>query len=106
RQVLVHPWIDRQRRVRGHFDRVAVRRRLLERLEADGAVGAAAVLNDDGLVQPLLQELRDNTRDHVGAAAGWVGNEQSDRLFLWPILRKRGRRCEREQPERDGKYGT
>jgi hypothetical protein len=79
---------------------------LLERLQADGAVGAAAVFDDDGLVQPLLEKFCDNARHHVGAAAGRVGNEHSDRLFLRPVLRKRGRRREREQPDCDRKCGA
>ena len=69
-QILVEPGIDRHRRVGGEAERVAVRIGLLERRQAHGAVGAAAVLDEDRLAQQLRQMIRHHPRDEIGAAAG------------------------------------
>ena len=85
-QVLVDPLVDRHRRVGRHRHRVAVGRRLLQCLKSDLAVGAAAVLDDDGLLQTLRQIFGDDAGDHVGAAAGRVWNDHPDRSARRPFL--------------------
>jgi hypothetical protein len=104
-QVLVDPLVDRHRRVGRHRHGVAVGRRLLECLQADLAVGAAAVLDDNRLVQPLRQIFRNDARHHVGAAAGRVGHDHADRAARRPFLRQRWRRGQGQEAGRGRDYG-
>ena len=46
---------------------------------ADIGAGAAAVLDDDLLADPLRQRLRDQARNDVEGAPGRHGNDQMDR---------------------------
>ena len=46
---------------------------------ADIGAGAAAVLDDDRLTDPLRQRLRDQARNDVEGAAGRNGHDQMDR---------------------------
>ena len=48
-----------------HAERVAVGRGLGDRIGADGAAGAGAVLDHDGLPEPLAELGRDQPPDHV-----------------------------------------
>ena len=57
---------------------VPVRRRLGRRVGRHIAVGAGAVLDDDGLAERLRQRLAHHARHHVGHAAGREGNDQLD----------------------------
>ena len=59
--------------------RVAVRLGLRGELGADDAVGAAAIVHDDGLPPRLAQLLRDGARDDVGAAAGRKRHDEAHR---------------------------
>ena len=52
-QVLVDPRIDRHRGVGGDADGVPVGACLLERLQPDRAIGAAAVFGNDRLLQSI-----------------------------------------------------
>ena len=90
--------IDRQR-ARGDQQRVAVGRGLGDLARRDGAAGAAAVLDHDGLAEARAHPLGDDARDHVVAAAGRVGHDQRDRVGR--IIRRAGcRRCPPEMPPR------
>ena len=70
--------VDRKR-ARRDQKRVAVGRGLGDLARRDGAAGAAAVLDHDGLAEPRAHPLGDDARDHVVAAAGRVGHDQRDR---------------------------
>jgi len=59
--------------------RGAVRGGLHHRLRADGARGAGAVLDDEGLAEALAHAVLQDARDGVGHAAGAVGHDQPDR---------------------------
>ena len=59
--------------------RVAVGLGLHQRLQADGAVGAAAVLDVDLLAEPVRQVLGDQPGDEIGAAAGRERHDHLDR---------------------------
>ena len=70
--------VDRER-ARGDQERVAVGLGLGDLARRDGAAGAAAVLDHDGLAEARAHPLGDDARDHVVAAAGRVGHDQRDR---------------------------
>src|SRR5262245_36000900 len=59
--------------------RVAVRDGLGDRVGADIAACAGAVLDHDLLAEPVAQLLRDDARNDVRAAAGREGYDQADR---------------------------
>jgi len=61
---------DRVRARGGKADGVAVRRRLGDRIGADIAAGARAVLDDNLLPEALAELLPHDARDDVGAGAG------------------------------------
>ena len=74
-------------RVRGRVgepDRVAVRLCARDRLGADDAAGADAVVDHDLLAEPLGQLLADDAGDGVGAAAGLERHDQADRALDRP----------------------
>ena len=71
--------IDRER-ARRDQKRVAVGLGLRHLARRDGAAGAAAVLDHDGLAEARAHPLGDDARDHVVAAAGRVGHDQRDRV--------------------------
>jgi len=60
-------------------DRGAVGRGLGDRVGADIAARARAVLDHDLLAETGAELLRDDPRDDVGAAAGREGDDQADR---------------------------
>ena len=72
-------------------DRVAVLRRIGDRLVAEQPSGARPVLHDDGLTELLLHALRDDARDDVGAAAGAERDDHLDGLRR--VVLRRRRRC-------------
>src|SRR5262249_30127584 len=84
-KLLVHPWIDRHRRVGDSAERVTVGFGARDLLSAKPAVGAAAVLDHDLLTEPLAQLLRGDWGDLVGAAAGRERADQLDRTVRLPI---------------------
>lgn len=53
--------------------------RLLHKLRADGAVGAAAVVDHDRLLQTCLERNLERPRHDVGGAAGREGHDEADR---------------------------
>ena len=97
RQVSAQTHRHRVRARGGDADRVAVGRRLGDRVGADIAAGADPVVDHDLLAQPGPQPLRQDARDDVGAAAGRERHDQPDR----PVrpgsvagLRGGGARCQ------------
>ena len=87
-------------RDRNDQQRVAIGRSGGDRLGADHAAGAAAIVHEH-LVAELLGELvRDQPPDHVVAAAGRERNDQPHRLV--GIVGRRGR-AERQQQRESGK---
>ena len=70
---------QRQRRVDVHGDRVAVGRGLRHRIEADGAAGAAAILDHHGLMPASLQARREEPRDQVRRGSGRLAEDDADR---------------------------
>ena len=88
-------------RVRHHQQRVAVGRRLRDRIGADDRAGAGPVLDDEGLLELFGEMLRDDARVDVGRTAG---AERHDHAHLpRRIVLRLGRteRSEREQREGD-----
>jgi len=70
RQRLVNAWADRQRRDRREQDGVAVRRCARGGLRGNDGAGARAIFHDHRPLEFLLQLLRKEARENVGAAAG------------------------------------
>ena len=94
---------QRERRVDADGDRVAVGRRLRDRVEPDRAAGAAAVLDDEGLVPLRLQARRKGAREQIGGrgrrlaeddAHGAVGQSLRERAER---ARKHGGSAAKEQ---------
>jgi hypothetical protein len=63
----------------GHEQGVAVGRRAHGKLGGDVGGAARAVLDDEGLAEPLRQPLRHQPRGEIGGAAGRHGDEDTDR---------------------------
>ena len=63
--------------VRHHQQRVAVGRRLRDRVGPDDRSGARPVLHHEGLLELLGEMLRDHARIHVGRAAGAERHDQA-----------------------------
>ena len=77
--------------------RVAVGRGMRDAADADGAAGAADVLDDNGLAERCLHPLRQEARDGVGRPAGRIGHDDGDdvrrialRLCVERARRKQG----------------
>jgi hypothetical protein len=78
---------------RGHdAERVAVLVRAGDGLIAQRAGGTGPVLDHHRLAKLLLQRLRDDAADDIGAAAGSERDDDADGT-LWPILRPCGARA-------------
>ncbi len=90
-ELVVERGIGDDRPVRDGGNGVAVRIRLHQRLQADGAVGAAPVLDIDLLPEAVGEMLRCQPRDEISAAARRKRADHADRA-LRPSLRKRGGR--------------
>src|SRR5262245_36390325 len=97
----------RRRRMRGrrHEQRVAVGRRLRRLARAEYAAGAADILDDHRLTEPLAQWLRDQPRNDVGRAAGHERNDQRDRTRR-PTLSGGGARQEQGGETEDNRQGV
>jgi len=78
-QALVERDVDRECRAGAEHDRVAVGRRLGDRVRPDHRAGAGPVLDHDRLAETLRQPRRQRARQHIEPAAGGVGNHQRDR---------------------------
>src|SRR5438445_2000377 len=62
-------------RCSNHEERIAVRRRLHDRLSGDIAAGTLPVLDDELLTEPLREPLTHEARENVIRAARWkAGN--------------------------------
>ncbi len=96
RQLLVDEGIDRQERIVGDDELIAVGRR---RHQCDGGDGAAAprpVLDHDGLLEPFLQARRNDASHGVGQSAGRERHDELDDPGRKFVLRPR-RRCSRQK---------
>jgi hypothetical protein len=78
-QLLEQEGIGRVRRVGGHEQRVAVRRRFRRGLGADDGRSARLVVDDEGLIEGGLELVGDEARDDVGGAAGGEGHDDPHR---------------------------
>ncbi len=88
---------------RGHdAERIAVLLGAGDGLVAQRAGGARTVFDHHGLAELLLQRLRDDAADDVGAAAGPERHNHAH-AALRPILRARGARAGEHCGGRDGK---
>ena len=78
--------IDGEIRARCHEQRVAVGRGFCDEIDADDAVCARAVVNDNRLTERARENIPDHARDLVGAAA--CGKRQDDAYgFRWIACR-------------------
>ena len=94
RQLAVEPRHVGQAAVRQQ-QRVAVGRRFRDRVHADDAAGAAAVVDHDGLAEARGQRRAQHARDGADRAAGRERHDQADRFRR--IVVGAGRRRAREQ---------
>jgi hypothetical protein len=78
---------------------VAVLRRIGDDLSANHATGAAAIVDDDLLAEPLAEMLRDDAGDDVVDAAGRERHDEPHRPVRGILRRSRGR--EHEQRDRN-----
>ncbi len=77
---MVHDRAEYRLGERSHQKGVAVRRALCDGVGTDGATRAAAVVDDEGLLQGLAQPLGHDAPHEVYGAAGRVGNHHAHRL--------------------------
>ena len=87
---------DRERAGISQQDGVAVGRALRDRAAADGAAGAAAVVDHDRLAEHLAHLVGDDAPDDGGAAAGRERHDQRDRPV--GIVLRAGGRCRQGEP--------
>ena len=100
RKDLIDADIDRHCRARADQDRVAVRDRVGDIGGADDGGRAEPGLHHHALSQTLLEVMRNGARDHVGIAAGGIGQDQRDRLGRIIL---RSCQCRRERSDAAGK---
>ena len=86
--ILVDVRQDEQRAGGDDAERVAVGRGFRHRADADGAAGAALVLDHELLAQTLRQAVGENARRDVGVAAGRERHDHRHRPGR-PLLRLR-----------------
>src|SRR5258705_11450384 len=79
-----------------HEERVAVRRRIHDRLGADVAAGPGPVLDDELLAKPLGKPLTDQARHDVGTPASGETNDYAHRP-RWVGLRPSEARHRRQR---------
>src|SRR4029079_4455770 len=80
----VHAGIDRERTLRRHQQRIAVRRRFRCDFETDDRPDARTVVDDDRLTPAFGELLGEHTRQHIARSA-W--NERIDDAYraIWII---------------------
>lgn len=88
--------IDRQHRIRHQQDRVSIALRARGRLRRDHAIGAGLVLDDDGYLVGLAEQLADVARQRVGLSARGIADQDRDRS-RWPGLCESRRRCDQRK---------
>ena len=97
-----------QRRHRREQDRVAVGCGARRRLRRDDGAAARTILHHDRPLELVLQLLRQDAREDVGAAAGGERTEKRHRALGIAVSRRlRGRRVEGEaagEREHDGSF--
>jgi hypothetical protein len=105
---IVRQVVGTARRIDGHGgdggdrQRIAIRRRARGFGRADGATGAALVLDHHGLAEFLAHALRHEARDDVGGAAGRERNDDADRLVGVLVGGMRSRSADRAGGQCDG----
>src|SRR6266851_9811007 len=77
-----------------HQQRVAVRLCLRDRPGSDGAAGAGAIVDDDGLAKLLADALADQSRQDIGDAAGAGRHDHLDRAGRVILRHRAGRQSE------------
>ena len=87
----VHRRRQHMRRHAGDLQRVAVRRRAGDRLGADQAAAAGAVLDEELLAEGLAELVGEHAAEQVVGAAGRIGDDDAHRLVRPFGLRRRGR---------------
>ena len=89
---------------RDEEQRVAIRRRLCDVVDADRGGAAWPVLDDDRLAEPFGQEVGGDPRHDVGAPAGIGCDDDLDGLLLRPLLgrRRTDRGTDEAERKRDG----
>jgi len=99
RQLFVQAHIGRLGGAGGHQKGVAVRRRSLDRLGTQYAVGAGFVFDGDGLAPGVPHGLRDDAPHGVGGAASREGHDELDGFVGVGLRLYRGRcqRCQRSE---------
>ena len=90
RHLRIEELIGREDAGRRHQQRVAVGRSLGDRIGADIAARARAVLDDDRLAERLRHLVADRARQHVGEAAGGERRDQLDRTVGIILRLRRG----------------
>jgi hypothetical protein len=86
--------------IRHDQQRVAVGRRLRDRVGADDRAGAGAVLHHEGLLELLGKVLRDHARIDVGRAAGAERHDQAH--LAGRIVLRRGGESRSKPQKRKG----
>ncbi len=95
----------------GGQQRVAVGRRARDQARADRAVGAAAVVDHDGLAERIAELAADEPCHQVERRPGRERHHHGDRLRRWASLRRRrpaARRrtgCGQQKTSREGAHG-
>src|SRR5215831_17536088 len=79
KSIVIERLVNRAGRA-GQQKRVAIRHRMGDKTSADVGAGAAAVFDDDLLVETLRHCLCDEPRDNVERAAGRDRNDETDQL--------------------------
>ena len=83
--------------------RIAIRRRIAERLRADNACRAGTVLHHHRLPQRRAQRFGDQPRGNVLTAPGRIGHQDADRTIWIAILcAKNARTCQNARAQKRG----
>src|SRR2546423_3641435 len=100
-QILVEMLCRRDRPINAHEQRVAVGRRLGRGLGADVAARAAAVIDDEGLAERLVQPGGERAADDVGSRS-W--RKRDDHAYGFRRIGLSGREQRREQEKRHNAF--
>ena len=115
-----HMRIERQRARRGEADRVAIGRRLRDRIDADAAARARAVLHHHRGPHLRGEPIGERARHGIADAAGRIGDDQpssaqfreeylkaptytSNPLDLTALMKEKGKEKEKEKAKEPGK---
>jgi len=81
RQILVKTWVDRLGPLVGHQQGIAVGCGFRDRLGADHAAGARAILDHDRLLPALAEFLSNRTRKGIGRTTGGLRHDDPDQFW-------------------------